>query len=370
MFARGDIVRGNFVARSQGYVGGSILVMGTLGLLGCALVGPQSITAGRGDYAEVINKTEDEQVLNLIVRNRYDETSGMISVASVTASLKFSARAGTDIGIGDSDNYSGNLVPLSAGVAYEENPTISYVPLSGEDFLLNMLSPISLEQLLMLSSMAKTQGNTLDIMVRRINGQRNTVVGDEPPSPEFLRMVDLFAQLRQGNVVDVSMSAEKENEYFFVFHDYKDAYSDSVRELLALLGIKKEIDGKNIVLPIRSGVGSGSDSVVNIQTRSALDLLKIYGAGIDIPLPHLEAGIVQPTRWAVSGERRPIEIRSSEKRPEDATVSIRFRDWWFYIDATDTRSKQAFQLFRIFLGLRLKDAGTAQRAPILTVPVK
>ena len=43
-------------------------------LCGCATVGPVSIAAGRGAYAEVINRTEDEQILNVVVRQRYDET--------------------------------------------------------------------------------------------------------------------------------------------------------------------------------------------------------------------------------------------------------------------------------------------------------
>ncbi len=64
-----------------------VLVMATLGLCACATIGPQSITAGRGAYAEVINNTEDEQILNVLVRQRYDETFGMMSVASITANL-------------------------------------------------------------------------------------------------------------------------------------------------------------------------------------------------------------------------------------------------------------------------------------------
>jgi hypothetical protein len=63
------------------------IVGGALNLCGCVAIGPRSITAGRGAYAEVINRTEDEQILNVIVRQRYDETFGMISVTSVTASL-------------------------------------------------------------------------------------------------------------------------------------------------------------------------------------------------------------------------------------------------------------------------------------------
>ena len=69
----------------------------------------------------MINRTEDEQILNVLVRMRYDESFGMLSVASVTANLRVSARASTDIGFGDDINYAGNLVPFSAGIAYEEN---------------------------------------------------------------------------------------------------------------------------------------------------------------------------------------------------------------------------------------------------------
>jgi hypothetical protein len=349
---------------------GALLVMGALGSLGCATVGYRAIAPGRGVYAEVVNKTEDEQILTLIVRNRYDETVGMMSVAGIVASLSFRANVGVNVGFGPEDSYSGNLVPLSGGVAYEENPTISYVPLSGETFLRKMLSPVSVSQMILLSSMVKNHGSTFDIMAERVNGLRNPFIGEEPPSPAFLRLVALYTQLRQGAVLDVIRAAENENEYFITIHDYEEAYSDTVRDFLDLLGIERDADGNEIVLPIHSAVGS-SDSAINLLPRSALDILRIYGAGVDIPPPHLEAGIVQPIKWEVSEERRPIAIRSSKKRPDEATVSILFRDWWFYIDATDTRSKLAFKLIRTFIGMRLEaGGGVQQRLPVLTVPVK
>lgn len=100
----------------------ALLVVCALALSGCAVVGPQAISGGRGVYAEVINITEDEQTLNAMVRMRYHQSFGMMSVASITASLRFSAQAGGNFGVGPSDAYAGNLVPLSVGVAYEENP--------------------------------------------------------------------------------------------------------------------------------------------------------------------------------------------------------------------------------------------------------
>ena len=349
----------------------ALLIVAVLGLYGCATIGPQSITAGRGAYTEVINSTEDEQILNVLVRQRYDETFGMISVASITANLQFSARAETNIGIGDSDNYSGNLTPLAAGVGYEENPTISYMPLSGEDFMRRMLSPVLLNEWILLGNNAKHPGHVLALAARRINGLRNPLFDEEPASPEFARFVELFDRLRRAGVLDtVQISgAGSGGNHFLDIHDYEDAHGDSVRELLDLIGIEVKIDGSTILLPIREALGR-SVAAIHLQTRSAYDVLRAFGAGIEIPPAHLEAGIVEPPRTSAnSEERRFITIHSSEKRPDNATVRIRFRDWWFYIDATDTQSKQAFMLLRTFIGMRLADPGAAQRAPVITVPV-
>ena len=48
----------------------ALLVAGVLVLYGCGVVGPQSISAGRGVYTETINRTSDEQTLNMLVRLR------------------------------------------------------------------------------------------------------------------------------------------------------------------------------------------------------------------------------------------------------------------------------------------------------------
>jgi hypothetical protein len=348
----------------------AFLVAGALALCACAVVGPQSITGGRGLYTQVINRTEDEQILNMLVRLRYDETFGMLSVASVTANLRFSAQAATNIGIGDSDDYAGNLVPLSAGVAYEENPTISYVPLSGEDFMRRMLAPVSVNTWILLGGPAKHPGHVLALAVQRVNGLRNPLPGDEPPSPEFARLVDLYDQLRRAGVLDIAQFPADggERAYFWDLHDYVDTQRDNVGEFLDLLGIEAKLDGAAILLPIREAVGGSADAV-HVQTRSAWDVLRVFGAGIEIPSPHLAAGIVEPVARAVPPAERVIAIRSSEKRPDDATVRIRFRDRWFYVDATDTPSKRAFMFLRTFVGIRLADPAAVQQAPVLTVPV-
>src|SRR6185436_11342001 len=98
----------------------ALALFGTL-LAGCAVVGPSALSNERSTYNAVINRTEDEQILSMIVHQRYDETFGMLVVSNVTASLRSGVKVGANAGIGPSENYAGNLVPLSAEATYEEN---------------------------------------------------------------------------------------------------------------------------------------------------------------------------------------------------------------------------------------------------------
>jgi hypothetical protein len=170
--------------------------------------------------------------------------------------------------------------------------------------------------------------------------------------------------------LDIVQAAESggDGNYFWDIRDYEDTHSDSVREFLNLLGIEVKPDGSQIILPLLEAVGR-STTAIHVQARSAYDVLRVFETGIEVPSAHLEAGIVEPLKVPVSPSRRFFTVRSSGKRPENATVQILFRDHWFYIDATDSQSKRAFVFLRTFIGMRLADAGTAQRAPILTVPV-
>lgn len=195
-----------------------LLAMLVLAATGCATVGPVSISNGQSTYNAVINRTEDEQILSMIVRQRYDETFGMLAVASVTASLRLSASAGVNAGVGPRSGYEGNLVPLSAGVAYQENPTISYVPLRGEQFTERMLAPITAEQALLLGRMSTDQVEVLRLVVRRANGLANPLYSSRRATGEFDRFMDRFAQLREKGKLDIVRSGDGTLE--LLLHDH------------------------------------------------------------------------------------------------------------------------------------------------------
>ena len=215
-----------------------LLAMLVLAATGCATVGPASISNGRSTYNAVINRTEDEQILSMIVRQRYDETFGMLAVASVTASLRLSASAGVNAGVGPRSGYVGNLVPLSAGVAYEENPTISYVPLRGEQFTERMLAPITAEQALLLGRMSTDQVEVLRLVVRRANGLANPLYSWRRATGEFDRFMDRFAQLRGKGKLDIVRSGDGTLE--LLLHDHTEEEARDAVEMLRMVGVDGE----------------------------------------------------------------------------------------------------------------------------------
>ena len=97
-------------------------------VVGCSVAGTTAIRNGRAAYNAVMVATNNEQLLTMIVRMRYQEPSSLLAVASITANVRIQATVGAQVGVGPESSFSGNLVPLSAGALYEENPTISYTP--------------------------------------------------------------------------------------------------------------------------------------------------------------------------------------------------------------------------------------------------
>jgi hypothetical protein len=310
----------------------------------------------------------------MIVRQRYDETFGLLAVASVTANVSVSASAGTNFRVwGSASDAEGNLVPLSAGVAYEENPTISYVPLTGEKHMGRMLEKMTLNEILAIAEVTTEKDLWLRESIASINGVVNPRAYGEPPSPRFDRFVDLYMSLHRAHVAALGRAVATDGSteaHFISIHDYDADRTDEVRAFLDALGIEDAaVDGRDILLPVRWSFGSRTSDAIDVETRSAFDVIRSAGSMIEVPVPHLEAGIVDPRPWQERERDRFLTIRSSETRPKNATVAVRFRDWWFYIDATDARSKRSFSLIRILITFTLEDKGAPQ-SPIITIPTK
>jgi len=344
-----------------------------LGMLsGCAKVGPRSISMGRADYNEAINKTEDEQMLLSIVKGRYGETSSLLAVSGVAANINFSAKAGVQAGFGPDDNYTGNLVPFSGGLAYEENPTITYTPVHGEKYLRQLLSPVPLDILILFMRNEIYAAKPLTQLANRINDMRNPdflSAGGTAYDPRFQRFVELNKELNQAGVLQLVENPSKEAPFGVLIAGYAPAHSEKVNEYLTLIGLPMLTNSsKDIVIPVYFGVkGSNLDGIA-ISTRSTYELIQILKAAVEIPQDHVDTGlaIVFPP-MGPAGDN--IRIHASKDEPKRAAVAVKNRGYWFYIDETDMHTKLYYLMVRTLWSVGIADATDHRAAPVLTIPV-
>jgi len=136
-------------------------------------------------------------------------------------------------------------------------------------------------------------------------------------------------------------------------------------ELRRLLHLNPEAtEFKLVSAPLPS-----SDTEVAVMTRSIIGVLQNMAAEVEVPSEHLaqhravpgvEAGRTLPGVVPMS------RIHSAKNKPDDAFVSIYYRNTWFWIDDGDLLSKRAFaQLMQLFT---MADTGTRENLPVVTIP--
>ena len=341
-------------------------------IMGCSMAGPSTISHGRADYNAAINRTNDEQLLLALVRGRYGETSSLLAVTGVAANVRFSANYSAEYGISKEDGFEWSLVPFKGGVAYEENPTISYAPVQGERYLRQIMSPVPLDILILAlrSSIRPTEVFTL--LVKSVNGIKNPDFlkpGAGKSDQQFQRLVAIFEQLAEANILYWVRDQREDIGISAVIRDYDPEYTGKVLALLGLLGLSPPGDrGEDIVLPVFFALkGKGLDGIA-IATRSTMDLIEIMRAAVDVPEDHIQSGIAQtypPLGLAGKG----VHIRVAVEKPANVSVRVPYDGYWFYIDRADQRAKMAFRTLRTLWEISIASASADQPAPVLTLPV-
>jgi hypothetical protein len=337
------------------------------------LLGPAALRGSRSAYNDAIVATNNQQVLSMVVRMRYGEPTGLLAVSSVTSNMNLQASAGAEFGIGPDSNYQGNLVPLSAGFAYEENPTISYTPVQGEKYMRQLLSPLPLDLTVLLLHTLRGSPQGATLLLRSINGTRNPDFLADPSvevDPRFTRLVELLAALARQGRASWAQDADPATSFVLAFTGDGDAFAVQIAELYGLLGFAPpgDLDGV-VTLPLRLGIGRPDEPAVHLETRSIFELFNVAAASVEVPEEHVAAGIAQalPPAGPAGGN---IRIRRSKGRPDGALVATRHHGWWYFIEGSDTASKLTFRIIESLISVRIADAVDHGKAtPVLTVPV-
>jgi len=241
-----------------------------------------------------------------------------------------------------------------------------------------LTSPIPLEIVIPLADSMMYESPIMSIVVRSLNGVNNLAylqTAAAEPDPRYAQVIDMMSGLNRAGKLfwgKLLMAGEAKEEDLFaiVIHDYGPDYSTTVYELLRLLNVPRPKDeSKDIVIKTVLAFEQPEPMSVAILTRSVSDIMELLAAGVDVPEEDLISGAaIQFPKIGLPG--KDIKIRRSEDKPRKASISVKYRGYWFYIDDTDQVTKQALRLLQFLNSAMTGEAASeGHTAPALTIPI-
>ena len=349
----------------------SLLASIVLNLSGCASFGPPSVDRDRFDYINAVANSWKQQTLLNIVKLRYADTPVFLEVGQIISGYQLE---GT-VAVGGSLNSAsaiGDVFSLGTTGRYTDRPTITYTPLTGAHFMHVLMTPIPPPALFMLVEQGWPVDMLMQIGVQRINGISNRKSGarGQASDPDFARLLMAFQRLQASGAlglrVEVSKESKLEGMVMTISQKNLPPEIQADRDLVRkLLGVRPDLEELKVIY----GGLSNKDDTVAIQTRSGLQILAELGANVEVPAGHIAELRTYPpipeARDSAQSLSPLIRIHADKSQPADAFAAVKYRDYWYWIDDRDFRSKGVFTFLMIIMTLAEK--GENVQAPVVTI---
>jgi hypothetical protein len=354
--------------------GRHLMTVGVLtGLLSaCAALGPAAIRNGRLNYNQAITETNNQQMLMAVLHIRYQEIGSLLAVSSVTANIRVTAGTEIQMGFGDGENYSGNLIPFSASTVYEENPTISYLPATGEKYARQLMSPIPVSTVAQIAGSFIDPAPVYDLLVSSVNGIYNPdfLFSPDIPDPRFSRFVSIMSLLTRMHRLHWVQDLQHAGNFSVVIDHYAPTYSAEVNELLSLLGLSAPRDhSAPLILPVSQALDGREAKGIGLTTRSVYRLAEVLSAAVELPEQDRDSGVTVDYP-PVGPAGQALRVHYATTRPEDAAIAVQYRGGWFYIKDNDRATKRFFRFLGTLWSIKIAEStANSTAAPMLTIPV-
>jgi hypothetical protein len=333
----------------------------------CASVGPRTIPRDQFDYGAAIANSGKEQLLFNIVRLRYVEAPVFVNVASVIN--QYALESQVSLGAGTNTSMiGGDTLTIGGASRYSDRPTITYTPVSGQEFAQSLLTPILPEHVFALIQAGWPTEVIFRMTVKSMNGIENEWAGPahrRTADPRFTEMLRAWSRLRKARALGLRRE-EKETASKIIVYQTGEGHIDEVGADIAFLRETLGLDPDSTEFSLSYGLVPDEPNEIAVLTSSILLIMNELAWRIDVPPEHIEEGRTGATFATSGSESVPlIEVHFAKERPQDAYTAVRCRDYWFYIDDRDVLSKRTFAMLQTILSLT--DTGDAARGPVLTI---
>jgi hypothetical protein len=376
----------------------------------------------------------EEQLLLNLVRLRYNESLTEVDVQSIAAQYELTGQAEARPFFeapNPAPDGTFRIFPMilpDLMVGASNRPTVTMLPFSDEpDRLRNLLVPVSLERLILLTRTSWPVATVFRIWVEYLNRIPNAVSASGPTRefvPEFrdfqrvVQLLQVLQDRRLGAVLPEDQEREvgspipaatvtaaaqveaarngfeyrqlpggqnwvliKRERKLVVRFEPEAAASPEFQELTSLLRLTPGLLRYELALPDGEPFHPGAPQPagrIHLVPRSTLQALYYLAHGVIVPLEHLKQGVVKAT-LTPDGQvfdwqevtRGLFTVHSVRQHgcPKNAYLAVKYRGWWFYIDDADPDSKATFSLMMQLTRLDVRTGGARRGGPLLTLPV-
>ena len=353
----------------------SLALLTLLLVAGCASIGPGSVPRDRVGYANALSDSWKEQMLLNIVRLRYADAPTFLDISSVVSAytLQVGAQGTANVNIGVPSNST--ITPnasssLALGSTFNDRPTISYTPLSGQKFAQSLLQPIPPFVIFSLIAAGYPVDVVVPVTVRAFNGIYNQATqGGEvrPADPRFYPLVDAWRRVQESRVF--SLRTERRDDDQVVLGVFATQMPEGIEQDIAFIRETLALEPLEGEIVLEYGALQQAPNELAVLSRSMLEIMNELAAGITVPEDHVARGRTFPTALGDASGRLPhVGIQAGPAPPDDAFTAVFYRGTWYWLADTDMHSKRTFTFLLLFFALA--ETGVSPEAPVLTIPVQ
>ena len=342
-------------------------------LAGCHSVGPTTIPRDRFDYSTAIGDSWKRQTLLNIVRLRYADPPIFVDVGQVVAGYSLETVVSAGGVLSSAGAVQGDSASFGAQGRFTDRPTITYTPLTGNRFIENIGTPISPQAIFETIEHGFPAHAMLQMGVASINGLRNAdsdLDGGRPADPRFLEVAQLLRDAQRRGAVGTRTGVDAAGERAVVITllnpratDEDRAAGRRVRELLGL-------DPEATEFELVGGEFSMHPRQIAIRGRSLLRVLQVMALYVEVPERDVAEG--RATRGleapVADTQQGGFRVMSTDGKPEDAFVAVRYRDRYYYVSDRDLSSKRLLSFIMILFSLA--DRSEVAAKPVITIPAQ
>jgi hypothetical protein len=340
---------------------------------GCKSIGPRTVARDRFEYSSSISESWKRQTLLNIVKLRYVDPPIFVDVGQIVAGYSLETGLTAGASVPETTSFGGNTATVGGSVRFTDRPTITYTPLTGNKFVKALMTPLPPDAVFFTIQSGYPADAVFFGAVAAMNGLKNqssNLTGVSPADADFIRTLELLRKIQLSGAVGmrVEQDAQKRQTTLVTFRskDISEQTLADIHELRHLLRLAPDATDLKLVF----GATPSNDKELALMTRSILYIMNTMAAQMEVPAEHVKEGRATPgfdSGTETSDKLRLVRIRSSKEKPGDAYVTVRYRDYWFWIDDRDLQTKRSFAFMMLFT---LSETGEKENLPLVTIPAQ